>query len=980
MSGSFHAVQSKLGIALSRVTRFCRIAFPLRLTMVPLLFFLLVATMGKAQMNYKQIPGTYSATWLGNTYATGTQNVSYWVSNHVNKEILALAVASNGDCYTASTFDEGGANCNIYRNGKIIQKLWGTNGNSVAALSVAVNSSYAYLGEVGGTLYQCPRATGNELDAAIGALRATSLSSQHDITGLAADDNEVYAAVPADNRVYRFKASDLTPDGSFSVPTPTALCVEPSNGTLWIISGTQVLNYSALGQDLGHSFSLPNGGLPAALCVDRANRLLVADQGPDENIKVYTNIDSNPTLLSTFGVVGGVYAGSGPQIGSIGPLRFNHITGVGVDSSGNLYVSCNATGENHAGAVLECYTPNTSVQPWDGSRNWVVYGLTFEDSGDLDPATETDYYTPERHYRMNWSNPPGQEWDYVGATLDARSFPNDPRIQNHDWITQARARRIGGQLFLFCYGQHPADLCVYRFDPATHGEIAIPCGMVHTWAWNQNLWEPNAPSTTGWLWEDSNGDGQMNANEYLADSRIVNYVDYFWVDDSGNIWLMGQDPTNGNNTLIEKLPFSYIDSNGVPHWDLSQLQMWSAPSGLPNGDRWTAYLRLIVRGDTLYLGGITQNVASSAGDIPSVLARYDNWSSGNRTAKYAIDIRNTDETSNNYRNGATGVEVTGDYIFADYFGRPTMYQVWDAASGSLVGQMMANNSIAQHDDDCTSGLIVYKRSNGEYDVSYPDHSAEHTLIIRWLPSSTASTKRVDVRVVGTGLNQWSFDSSWSYSTGDEGWGIMGSNTANSVATFRFYGTQVKLFFHGESANGIAAISVDGGAETYVDTFNQFRLAMQQQYYTSPVLPEGVHTVRVRVTGQNNGIAVNTYVQLMSAEVVDAPIEGGAPLRSQLIRVARDAQRNVVVVLQITNTSRYTISNITVDKAQLRDSRYNVLLTSTTLPISLSSLAAGQSKQITLRFSRFAASGAGVLQVTGRYQHGIWGSTLRLRIP
>ncbi len=59
-------------------------------------------------------------------------------------------------------------------------------------------------------------------------------------------------------------------------------------------------------------------------------------------------------------------------------------------------------------------------------------------------------------------------------------------------------------------------------------------------------------------------------------------------------------------------------------------------------------------------------------------------------------------------------------------------------------------------------------------------------------------------------------------------------------------------------HGIAAVSVDGGAETMVDLYRATR-AEQQAGYVSPVLAAGSHTVRVRVTGTRSAAATGTVV-------------------------------------------------------------------------------------------------------------------------
>jgi mannan endo-1,4-beta-mannosidase len=85
-----------------------------------------------------------------------------------------------------------------------------------------------------------------------------------------------------------------------------------------------------------------------------------------------------------------------------------------------------------------------------------------------------------------------------------------------------------------------------------------------------------------------------------------------------------------------------------------------------------------------------------------------------------------------------------------------------------------------------------------------------------------------------------------------------SSTAGSYYTYQFSGTQVKLYGAVASHHGIAAVSIDGGAETNIDFYNANR-AEQQLLYTSPVLSNGTHTIKVRVTGNKNASSSDLVV-------------------------------------------------------------------------------------------------------------------------
>ncbi len=62
-----------------------------------------------------------------------------------------------------------------------------------------------------------------------------------------------------------------------------------------------------------------------------------------------------------------------------------------------------------------------------------------------------------------------------------------------------------------------------------------------------------------------------------------------------------------------------------------------------------------------------------------------------------------------------------------------------------------------------------------------------------------------------------------------------------------------------------AISIDGQSETNVDYYNG-NLQDDQLLWTSPVLSPGSHTLKLRVTGTNDGSASNSYVALDRVDI------------------------------------------------------------------------------------------------------------------
>ncbi|GCE09965.1 glycoside hydrolase family 30 protein [Dictyobacter aurantiacus] len=102
--------------------------------------------------------------------------------------------------------------------------------------------------------------------------------------------------------------------------------------------------------------------------------------------------------------------------------------------------------------------------------------------------------------------------------------------------------------------------------------------------------------------------------------------------------------------------------------------------------------------------------------------------------------------------------------------------------------------------------------------------------------------------------------SWGHCTNCDGSGqgfYDGSNswdnTPNDYVSVTFNGTQIKFYGVVGTDHGIGAFSIDGGSETMVDFYAPTN-AGNTLVYTSPVLPAGQHTLKVRVTGLQNSSA------------------------------------------------------------------------------------------------------------------------------
>jgi hypothetical protein len=107
-------------------------------------------------------------------------------------------------------------------------------------------------------------------------------------------------------------------------------------------------------------------------------------------------------------------------------------------------------------------------------------------------------------------------------------------------------------------------------------------------------------------------------------------------------------------------------------------------------------------------------------------------------------------------------------------------------------------------------------------------------------------------VTGSSNHQFDYNGTWSSSSqkgahdNNNHW----SSNPNSYYEIDFYGTKAKVYAAMASNHGIAAISIDGGPEISVDYFRAIRNECTL-VYSSPILSLGLHTLKVRVTGNKN---------------------------------------------------------------------------------------------------------------------------------
>jgi hypothetical protein len=518
--------------------------------------------------------------------------------------------------------------------------------------------------------------------------------------------------------IYKNGAVSGTFDNDFDVYS-----VRDNNGNTWSIEnikwagGTGVKNASGV--------SLPDAGTPVALSLANDGKIIVTDNGPDQQIKFYDVSNANsPVLASTFGVKGG-YLANDPK-GKLGSLHFAGPRGCGTDAQGNIYVAGQHPG-SVGGSWISAHKP-------DGTVLWRMIGECFLDMTAVDPASDgIDIYSEALHYKMDYTQPEGKEQgDFPYAvTTDPFSNPDDSRLNVYD----------GGNYLKYNEGTAGAQHCWGSIYGMTG--IVNYRGTKYIFGTSQN-----GPGLYGMKFT-----GPEQATMPIPIPELHDDCWGVWVDDSGGVWVAHQYGPNG----IWYYPCTGKDAADNLTW--GTVQKWAYPPEA-NVDLGTRIF-YEVENDVLYFAAYPTDARRvfGWGDSGNRIYRYDGWLKGSKTlhSGYPIVLPSTandgDNSSDTYSIVAQGIAWAGEYIFVCYAGlgprndpngNATEVSIWNAQTCESVGTMDVGSKLAPADGhnygwtDIVNPLSAFKRSNGEYIVLMEEDYKNKNLLYRWCPSGSCS--------------------------------------------------------------------------------------------------------------------------------------------------------------------------------------------------------------------------------------------------
>ena len=514
----------------------------------------------------------------------------------------------------------------------------------------------------------------------------------------------------------------------------------------------QVVRFSAEGKPLPQRIT--EVADPTGISSDVAHQRLIISSGkPDHQVLAFTNLDATPKLDESFGVKGrfgvkgGVYAGAGAEVGSIGPRRFDQLRGAGTDAQGNVYVAMvGAMGLNQT--RFESYDPQ-------GAMRWRISGLSFIDAADFDPADETSLWSVGSRYKLDYSKPAGNEATHLAATCDGLKYAVADARSNGSTQQTFGVRRIHGQRF-FIATTAINEFAFFRFDEAKSGNIGIPCAFFAPWHTGKP-WPANQPvGSKSFMWQDANGDGLMTADEYAKDtSGSVRTLG--WIDDGGNFWV--HDTSKNAIKRISVAP--KLDQFGSPRWSYTSPDNRSAAMPAPFADGELKSIRVMDGDGAVFMSGFTKELPNTlGGNVPlgRVLVRYAQKAGAlieTARATLPYDVYFGTEWTNNTRDQSAAISVAGEYVFVGYT-RTMNTLVYRADTLALVGRIDLGQQVQTPLIDGPAEMIVRKRTTAnEYVLFYPMYVGNATTMIRWSPEATSwLPSPAKLRLTATNTLMW----------------------------------------------------------------------------------------------------------------------------------------------------------------------------------------------------------------------------------
>lgn len=687
-------------------------------------------------------------SWIGNDWGGNPD----WVLQDVDD----LFVSPEGDVYTNVGWEEGGGNVMHFDRGGAWRGTakhthgWGYCGGE----AVAANAKYVFIAQraenEGGGLNDAetwppkgfgwwgvsrrPRGDfakgapfeggkggkGDTLKHSYKVIAERSEKEPESIRGIWATETELFVAAKREGVVRVYDAETMAEKRSWQVARPDRMTMD-ARGTLWVLLAPEDEKagvWSLAGFEAGQGTARVTMAFEAAvrptdLAVDTRGRLLVSDAGVSQQVLVFDGLaDAQPRLCGTFGEPRGIFGG--PVPGRVGERRFNNPRGVGCDAAGNLYVA-NDGQTGGGGTVLESYAP-------DGSLRWRRCGVFFVDLPDLDVANENVIYSKEERFAWRGGVP-----EYVAYTVNPWKYPDDPRL--HVWSANAWFLNVRERPLLFVSNMGLDCLQVFRFNPETDGETAIPTALFSKKKIRSTTpgWPRGEPTEGAWCWTDRNGDGAIQADEYEIVGNDAG--DCVFIDSQATVWRVFKDAARG-------VAFKGFTGKGVPEW------AWDAPRNVPRPCEVTELRRFKVdraRDIAAFGGALGEDRHQHWKPMGPAVAVYRDVLKGAPVKLWSAVLPYSKGSQGHESAEPMSFEIAGDYLFVCYTRglkeegvKWAFVKVYALADGRFVGNLVPERVVGELGLlDLEDALRVLQLRDGSYLLFLEDDYKAKNVMMRW---------------------------------------------------------------------------------------------------------------------------------------------------------------------------------------------------------------------------------------------------------
>ena len=239
--------------------------------------------------------------------------------------------------------------------------------------------------------------------------------------------------------------------------------------------------------------------------------------------------------------------------------------------------------------------------------------------------------------------------------------------------------------------------------------------------WGNNLyntdqqWPPHRPKGKPFIWRDSNGDGDYQADEYAPNTDRVR-PGPFYVDKLGNIWMAYG---------FFRYDFQGLDGKGNPIYSADKITVMEKPKRMKN------VARVCYDSDTDTLVAAEEGVDERGHPDMRHIGRIfvcRKYLAGNRDAVIC--------TSGAGREAAC-IAIAGDYVFTGGWKERGRVHVDRLTNGAAVGVFDPGLTVGGVDKtgwvDILTGITAHKRQDGTYLIFIEEDYRAKSILYRWKP-------------------------------------------------------------------------------------------------------------------------------------------------------------------------------------------------------------------------------------------------------